>query len=106
MANIKLTQRVMVQQLVLIADAGGGQARNWSDFREVWAQVQWASVSQSVENGEIGRRRRANIILRWAPDLPDPIRLIVEQKTLTVLANTRAKVGGGEFLEIECEDTF
>jgi len=106
MAAVKLDQRVMVQQLVLIPDAGGGQARNWTNFREVWAQVRWKSVSRDVANGEIGLARRAIIILRWAPDYPDPMRLIIDQKTLRVLARFRRKIDAGDFLEIEGEDTF
>jgi len=96
----------MVQQLVLIPDAGGGQDRNWTDFREVWAQVRWKPVSRDVANGETGLARRAIIILRWAPDFPDPMRLIIDQKALRVLAQYRRKIDAGEFLEIEGEDTF
>lgn len=96
----------MVQQLVLIPDAGGGQARSWTDFREVWAQVRWKSVSRNVANGQTGLARKAIIILRWAPDYPDPMRLVLDQNALRVLARFRRKTGAGDFLEIEGEDTF
>jgi head-tail adaptor len=106
MATIKLTRRVMVQNLVIVADAGGGQARNWADFREVWAKIQWRQVSRDVENGETGLRNRAIVTLRWAPDLPDPMRLLTDQKTLNVLSQNRIKIGAGDYLQIECEDKF
>ncbi len=106
MAFVTLTDRVMVQILVIVADNGGGQARIWSDFREVWARIQWGGVGRDTQNGEVGLRRKATITLRWAPDLPDPMRLIAGQKTLTVLSMARSKVGSGAFLDIECEDTF
>ncbi len=106
MADVKLTERVMVQQLSVIADAGGGQARNWSDFREVWAKVKWGSVSRDPQNAEIGRRRKAIVTIRHAPDLPDPMRLVIAQKNLVVLAITRINESSGAFLQLECEDTF
>jgi len=106
MTAVKLDQRVMVQQLVLIPDAGGGQARNWTNFREVWGQVRWKSVSRDVSNGQTGLAQRAIITLRWAPDFPDPMRLIIDQKTLRVLSWFRRKIGAGDFMEIEGEDTF
>ncbi|MDQ7018076.1 MAG: head-tail adaptor protein [Robiginitomaculum sp.] len=106
MAAVKLDQRVMVQQLVLIPDAGGGQARNWTDFREVWAQVRWKSVSRDGGNGQTGLAQRAIITLRWAPDYPDPMRLVIDQRALRVLSRFRRKIGAGDFLEIEGEDTF
>ncbi len=106
MADVKLADRVMVQQLTKTPDAGGGQARNWSDFREVWAKVDWGFVSRDSQNAEIGRRRKASVTMRFAPDLPDPMRLMVDQKALVVLARARISDGASAFLQLECEDTF
>ncbi len=103
---IKLTHRVMVQQLSTVPDQGGGQARLWSDFREVWANVKWNSVGSSSENGALGQGRRALLTLRWASDLPDPLRLIIGGKTFRFRGSTRLKIGAGEFLQIECEESF
>jgi len=104
--SVKLTQRAMIQHLLVTPDAGGGEARVWADFRYVWANVRWGKVSRDAENGEIGLRQRALVTVRWAPDLPDPMRLNLAGKTLKVLAAMRRKIDAGDYFELECEDTF
>ncbi len=106
MGMSKFTHRVMVQQLTAVSDAGGGNARNWNDFREVWAHVKWGLVGRDAGNGGLGRRRRVIITLRWAPDLPDPMRLVISQKKLLALSLTRINAPGHDLLEVVCEDTF
>ena len=104
--SVKLTQRAMVQHLVVTPDAGGGEARNWADFRYVWAHVRWGGVGRDAENGGVGLRQRALVTVRWAPDLPDPMRLNLAGKSLRVLAVMRKKIDAGDYFELECEDTF
>lgn len=106
MAPFRPTHRVMVQQLTTTLDEGGGQDRVWNDFRAVWAQVKFNAVSSSPENGGVGQRRKAVVSVRYAPDLPDPARLIINSKIFRFLGSTRLRIGAGEFLEIECEESF
>jgi len=105
MAGVRLDTRIMVQSLVTIADAGGGQSRSWSDFREVWAQVQWDRPGKDAESGKAGYRRTVVVTLRWAPDLPDPMRLIAAQRSLDVIAGTRL-LADPDFFQAECEERF
>ncbi len=105
MAAIKLDSRVMVQSLVTMADAGGGQSRSWSDFREVWAQVQWGQPGKETETGGSGYRRSAMVTLRWAPDLPEPMRLIASQRPLVVIAAKRL-LADPDYLQADCEEYF
>ncbi len=103
MAAITLDTRVMVQALAAVADAGGGHSRNWSDFRAVWAQVRWGRPDRASGDGSGGYRRSVTVTLRWAPDLPDPMRLIVAQRPLAVVSATRLQADP-DYVLAECEE--
>lgn len=97
-----LRHRVTLQQVVDVADAGGGSAQSWQDVATLWAEILPLSGGEGVHAMAVMPTQKYRLRLRHRTDITPARRFVRGTQILNIRA-VRDRDGRGRWLECLCE---
>ncbi|HAD25887.1 MAG TPA: head-tail adaptor protein [Alphaproteobacteria bacterium] len=97
-----LRHRVTLQQVVDVADAGGGSTQSWQDVVTLWAEILPLSGGEDVRAMAVSSTQKYRLRLRYRADITPAQRFVRDAQILNIRA-VRDRDGRGRWIECLCE---
>ncbi|BDR08241.1 phage head closure protein [Comamonas thiooxydans] len=98
-----LRDRIHIQRR--LPGGGLGQlSNNWEEVAKAWANIRFASGSETVRAGQVASKAQASIRIRWRTDIKADMRVVcagVEYSIKAVLPERQRR----EYVDLVCEVT-
>jgi SPP1 family predicted phage head-tail adaptor len=80
----KLSNKVLLQKLVLTDDGAGGQSRTWQDVHSVWAYIVQTSGSERFESDRLVAIANFRATIRFRNDITEINRIVFKDKAYQI----------------------